>query len=138
MEDIALAYGCNLHDVRRWNSLSGSDISQFSQLKLYIPQNSNPVFIDRNAPMPSALAAYLQPTQNTMVQATKMIIAPAVPQSTAVRKTTKLLLHEVKTGETLWEISRIYENIPVKQIIDNNDLKSSLSILPGTFLIIKT
>lgn len=97
---IARQYEVRVHDIKEWNNLK-TDVLSPGQ-KLLIRKENIPT---------GTVAAPTQPTS-----------APSLPRP-ETSKPTRYTYHQVRSGETLYSISRKY-SVPVAEIMRLNNLKS--------------
>lgn len=103
---IASQYRVRVEDIRHWNNLSSNTIRIGQKLNIWlVPGHS------------SGAVAQAQPVKNqeVVIDGTKY--------------------HIVQPGDTLWQISRTYDNLSIEQLKKLNNLKSN-SIKPGQKLVI--
>ncbi len=105
---IAMQYRVRVSDIRKWNRLSGNLIRVGQRLNIWVLPNYH-----------KGLTA--QPIAKTV-------------QPHSVNLNGKKV-HYVQQGDTLWDISRLYEGLTIDKIKQLNNLKNS-SIKPGQPLVI--
>ena len=111
---IAEKYRVRVSDIRNWNGLSGNLIRVGQRLNIWIYPGTTP----RPDPKPSN-------TQNVASTST----------SSEFRLPEGAKIHHVRPGDTLWDISRMYQNLSVDKIKKLNNLKTN-RIDPGQVLVI--
>ncbi len=75
------------------------------------------------------------PVTSTPIAPAAVPAAPATPNVAPVVRGTEPIRHQVKRGETVFSISRLY-NIPVTNIAEWNGLDAEFTIREGQFLLI--
>ena len=100
---ISKVYEVTIDQLRSWNNLSGNQISIGQRLIVSAPVSSTP-------PVESSPPTEIPPTQQ-----------PISPENTD----TELIRHQVRTGETLFNLSRRY-GVSVNDIRSWNNLNSNL------------
>lgn len=142
---IARAHNVSVEQLKTWNNLRKSTIFLNQQLTIYQP-----------APVPETTAIAstqkLTPTagESTEPDATQSTVetasivktaaaSPAAPKkdvaATKKQAKKKQRFHQVQPGDTLWDISRQYENLTVEQLKKINNLKTN-RLKPGQKLVI--
>ena len=101
---IAGNYGVRVVDLKKWNNLSSSMIRVGQRLNIWM------------------LPQYNSKTKNQYV-------VQGPPQPTKAKDG----YYKVQSGDTLWEISRKYQNVSIEQIKSLNNLSNN-SIQPGQVL----
>lgn len=98
---IARKHQVRIEDIRAWNNIKGSMIKVGQRLDIY----TGPDFLSDNTVSASAQRVLNQP----------------IPSSKE---------YTVEPGDTLWDISRMYEGLTIERIKELNDLNSN-SLKPG-------
>ncbi|MEO1053721.1 MAG: LysM peptidoglycan-binding domain-containing protein [Bacteroidota bacterium] len=112
---IARRYGVNIKDLRRWNGLRGNVIYAGKRLVVYKAKGSkipDPVVVE--APNPK----------------------PKEKKPNAVLIPGQYVTYEVKQGDTLWKISKQYDDVSPEDIMKWNDIDERIDI--GQKLKIRT
>jgi membrane-bound lytic murein transglycosylase D len=115
---IANLYGVTSANLRRWNGLSGRNVPAGRKLKVYV-DNGGLAFADAvpsNTAVPSASVAAKKVGGSVAQTQTEAKTAP---------KTANGNTYTVKSGDSLYAISRKYPGVTVKQIQDANGLSST-------------
>jgi len=126
---IARHYGVSAQSIKSWNRLRSNHLSRGKRLKLHIYSNDTMVL---------ASARTKQKRKEEAVEATKKTElaeetnAEVVPQ-TKVTSTTPRTSYKVRTGDTLYTISRKYPGISTDDLKRANDLQNA-NIYPGQIL----
>jgi membrane-bound lytic murein transglycosylase D len=112
---IAERYQVRVSDLRKWNNLRGSMIRVGQPLKIWVKPNSTHslAYKDHHSQEP---ANSRQPIKPILDLSGKKI-------------------HVVKSGDTLWDIARMYEGLSIAKIKVLNKMKTS-KIKPGQKLIV--
>ena len=105
---IAVRYGVNVSDLKKWNKLSSNTIRIGQSLNVWIYPGTQ-----------------IKTTPKTKITTTKLL-----PVNFEGKKT-----YIVQPGDTLWDISKKYENLDIEKIKALNKLKSD-RLNPGQILII--
>jgi LysM repeat protein len=113
---ISRKYKTTVASIQKWNNLKTTALRIGQSLKV-------------SAPVPAAAPIKKASVTLKPVTAAKSISKKAIPN------TSKTTAYVVKSGDSVWGISRTF-HVSVNQIISSNKLKSSL-IYPGQKLIIK-
>jgi membrane-bound lytic murein transglycosylase D len=126
---IADTYGVTAQEVRRWNGLKSNSIAAGKQLRLYVDNGG--VAFARNTRQDSKPDTK-QPKTGTPAAKTVAATAapsPAKPESSSERYVT----YRVKSGDSLYSISRKYPGVSADALQKVNNLSSS-NIRPGQIL----
>lgn len=103
---IAEQYKVSVADIKKWNNLYSNTIRIGQKLDIWmVPGSSYQASATTPKPAP----------QNVVINGTKY--------------------HVVQPGDTLWQISKTYNNIPIEQIKKWNNLKTN-EIKPGQKLVV--
>ena len=113
---IALRYRVRVADLQAWNNIRGTNIRIGQRITIY---TSNP---------PAAAAAS---TSSSTQSTASSSAAPAT--STAGGYIT----YTVKKGDTLWDISRMFNGVSLDDIMKLNGFTSQSKIMPGAKIKIK-
>ncbi|GHA73832.1 lytic transglycosylase domain-containing protein [Pontibacter akesuensis] len=117
LTQIAQRHNVTIEQLKEWNNLASNKLMPEQKLQLLQPaQAAEPV-----VSTPVVLASNKTTTKETPA---KQIVQPQ-----------EQLIHHVQPGDTLWQISRKYNGIPVEQIKKLNNLKDN-AIKPGQKLIL--
>lgn len=111
---IAEKYRVRVSDIRNWNGLSGNLIRVGQRLNIWVYPGTTPK-PDSTPPNPQIVASTSAPSDLSPPRGAK--------------------IHQVKPGDTLWDISRMYQNLSVEKIKKLNNLKTN-RIDPGQVLVI--
>jgi membrane-bound lytic murein transglycosylase D len=121
---IAARHKVSIEQIRTWNNLNASD-KLFSNQKLTIYTAATE---SNKGLLASTTSEYTEPaapkTPVRLASARKAKVLPRVKQ-----------MHTVQPNDTLWSISKRYNDIPVEQIKKLNKLKNN-EIKPGMKLVI--
>jgi len=104
---IAQKFNVRISDLRKWNGIRGSMIRSGQRLNIWVN--------------PSAFTS--ASTAKGKVTASKPVRIPSSK------------IHVVRPGDTLWDISRMYQGLTIEKIKSLNNLKNN-SIKPGQKLLI--
>jgi membrane-bound lytic murein transglycosylase D len=129
LQGIAQKHQVSIAQIKDWNQLESNYLVRGQKLTLYLtPTDAEALQAQKeqaateNASRKNSTA--LAMASSTREQARKKQIEQEVR-----------LIHAVKQGDTLWNISKRYNNIPVEKIKKLNKLKSN-ELKPGQKLII--
>jgi membrane-bound lytic murein transglycosylase D len=103
---IAMQYHVRVADIKKWNNLRSNTIRIGQRLNIWLLPHGYQATTQKPRK---------QEPQNVVINGSKF--------------------HVVQPGDTLWDISRLYQNVSIKQIKKLNDLKSN-KIKPGQKLMI--
>lgn len=101
---IAQKYRVNVSDVKNWNNMSSSRIYIGQKLTIYTGK---------------------KPTKPTQ---------PIVAKSTVKKQDVKDLkyrYHVIQSGDTLWDIAKLYEGVTINQIRELNHISNAKKLKPG-------
>ena len=126
LEDIARKHQVTIAQLKAWNQLKSNTLITGQKLSMLTP----------------ALPAEQVTAPEQMVAEEKNTSTQLVSASTARQQSRKKqieqevrLIHAVQQGDTLWNISKRYNNIPVEKIKKLNKLKSD-NLKPGQKLVL--
>ncbi|MCX6234736.1 MAG: LysM peptidoglycan-binding domain-containing protein [Bacteroidetes bacterium] len=103
---ISARYGCSVDDLIKWNNLKNNIIYPTQVLKLTDSLNV------------SSSVAVAESSREEQSE-------------NAVNPTTEYIYHIIQPGETLWDISHLYEGTSVEQIIKLNNITNTRRLKPG-------
>lgn len=106
---IALKYRCSIEDILEWNSLKSPSITSGTILKIWTPNQLENTLTDDS---------------NYDKQSEKL--------------TKKIVVYTIQKGDTLFSISQKFNGVSIADIMINNKLNDSSSLIPGNKLIINT
>ncbi len=139
---IADWYDIRASDLRYWNNISGNRIRSGQKLVIYKPKGKSAryealnnmsfaqkqKFAGREVPSGSG-------SQSTSASA-GAITGGAASQSAAAQ-TADYITYKVKSGDTLWEIAKLYPGVSENDIARLNNISNSSKIQPGQVIKIK-
>ena len=113
---IALKYRVRVSDLQAWNGIRGTNIRIGQRLTIY---TSNP---------PAVASATSTSTSTS-----------SSTQSSAPKTSTTggYITYTVKKGDTLWDISRMFEGVTLNSIMELNGFTNKSKIMPGAKIKIK-
>ncbi|MGV3505007.1 MAG: transglycosylase SLT domain-containing protein [Adhaeribacter sp.] len=124
LEKIARKNKVSIAQLQEWNNLSGTSLMPGQKLVIYTPVTGEA------AEQTQVLAV------NKTAEAAGPKASPAAGRKSRPAKVEEVeLIHAVQPGDTLYNISRRYNNIPVERIKKLNKLKTD-EIKPGQKLVI--
>ncbi|MBA9076501.1 lytic transglycosylase domain-containing protein [Rufibacter quisquiliarum] len=146
---IAQEHQVTVAQLKEWNSLKGNALLAHQKLVVFKPVPAEAK--EEKAPAPTAEATLLASAEETAAAKGKVAgpNAEATPKenaataSVAVKRAparkaevaTPQTIHHVQPGDTLWNISKRYNNISVEQLKKANKLKGD-ELKPGMKLIV--
>jgi membrane-bound lytic murein transglycosylase D len=135
LQKIAQKNQVTIAQLKEWNNLSGSSVMPGQKLVVYAPASQ---------PAAAMTARQAEPAQEPEVtektEAEVKIVKNYASKASRKSKSRKVveevkLIHAVQQGDTLYNISKRYNNIPVERIKKLNKLKTD-EIKPGQKLVI--
>lgn len=124
---IAQWYGVGVSDLRYWNYLHSNTIRSGQKLAVYIPKSKAAKYRDIDAMTFTQKQASIGKT----AKETK-------PAPVEELKSGEYELYTVKSGDTLWDIARLYPGITDTDIMRWNGIDNARNISVGQKLKIKT
>jgi membrane-bound lytic murein transglycosylase D len=124
---VASWYDCSVSELKNWNDLTANVLSTGQRLNVYVPSAKLNQYEGINAMSAAEKAKLNKPISNTSSTNTS---------DNSGNKTT-VVYHTVKSGDTLWEISKKYPGSTVKNIMEQNGLTEGQSIKVGMKLKIQ-
>ncbi len=119
---VAGWYDCTVAEIRNWNDLNSNALSSGQKLNIYVPTNKLSKYEGINA-MSSADKAKLGGGSSS--------------SSGSSTSKSSIVYHTVKSGDTLWEISKKYPGSSIKKIMQQNGLNEGQSLKVGMKLKIE-
>jgi membrane-bound lytic murein transglycosylase D len=101
---IAEKYRVNISDVRNWNNLSSSRIYIGQKLTIY--------------------------TGNKPSMASQPVVAKSTTKKQEINDL-KFRYHVIRSGDTLWDIAKLYEGVTINQIKELNQINNARKLKPG-------
>lgn len=123
---IAEWYNCKTQDIRNWNNIYGNTIRVGQRLDIFVPKNKLVKFADIDA-------MSFAEKQKTTGKGSNSTHANMVEDENC-----DCIYHEVKPGDTLWDISRLYPNVSIQNIKDWNKIGDHQHLKLGMKLKIRT
>ncbi|MBN4052466.1 transglycosylase SLT domain-containing protein [Sphingobacteriaceae bacterium AH-315-L07] len=118
---IAEWYDCRAQDIRNWNNIYGSKI-RIGQ-KLYIYKLNTKVEKYKNI--------------NSRKLAQKQSSSGKPTHKSSAKLDKSYVYYEVRNGDTLWDIAKLYNGIDVDDIKNLNNISNGKRIKPGMMLKIR-
>ena len=128
---IAQQHQVTSTQIKEWNKLKSGVLMSGQKLVLYTAAPE----VTPEKPTNSETVAAAGPDENKEETITAAIHYPKKAGKTKKIAQEVKLIHAVQPGDTLWNISRKYNNIPVEQIKKMNKLKTN-ELKPGQKLVI--
>ncbi|PCH66139.1 MAG: lytic transglycosylase [Bacteroidetes bacterium] len=104
---IAERYKCSIRDIKYWNNIGGTRIYAGKKLIIYT----------------SVKTTQIKPKSTTSTAVKKDV--------TVMKGLKKYVYHTVQSGDTLWDIAKLYEGVTVKQIKILNNIYNVKKLKPG-------
>ena len=119
---IAINYNVRVSDIRKWNKIRGNLIQVGQRLNIWV------------------LPSYSSKTKdlyesNTSAQKPKSTSSLATTESSTNKEIANGRYYQVKNGDTLWDISKMYDNLSIEKLKKLNNLDDN-KIKPGQKLLI--
>jgi len=112
---IATWFDVSISSIRQWNNLSRNLIRPGQKLVIYVPKSKTSYYKNINTMSFDEKQNLKSPSANTQ--------KPAY--------TGQYFYHTVKSGETIWSISKLYPNVTEQEIMRLNGITNSRSLKPG-------
>ncbi|MEX2590163.1 MAG: transglycosylase SLT domain-containing protein, partial [Chitinophagales bacterium] len=119
---IAEWYNCSAQDIRKWNNINGNIIKTGQRLDIFVPKNKLGDYADINS------LSFEAKRQGKTTSSTKLL----------ADEDCQCIYHEVKSGDTLWDISRLYPDVSIEHLKIWNQLSENQHLKPGMKLKIRT
>ncbi|GEO03813.1 hypothetical protein AAE02nite_14770 [Adhaeribacter aerolatus] len=126
MQEIAQKHRVTVAQIKAWNQLKSTHLVAGQKISMLIPAPAA-----ESAPETEPIIAEKKKTPVTLASVDN---AHSQSRRNQIEQEVKLI-HAVQQGDTLWNISKRYNNIPVERIKKVNKLKSD-EIKPGQKLVI--
>jgi membrane-bound lytic murein transglycosylase D len=124
LSDIARKYGVTIADIKTWNYIGKKGIRPGKKLVLYIPKKDDGL-VANSAPVNKA------PSVNDSIEAKKLAV-----NTGHTNPPKKASVHKVRSGESLYSISKKY-GIPVDELMGLNGLNKNSKLSIGQNLKLK-
>lgn len=121
---IAEWYDCKASEIRNWNDIYGNIIRVGQRLDIFVQKDKVGNYADIDA-----LSFNEKQAQTGASSARKTY---------ETDENCQCVYHEVKQGDTLWDISRLYPNVSIDKLKEWNELNDSRQLKPGMKLKIRT
>ncbi len=127
---ISMWYNVRISDLRYWNNIRHNTIRAGQKITIYVPRNKVSRYENINTMSFSEKQARVgAPASNTSAVPAK--------KPTVTAYSGDYIIYTVKSGDTLWEITKKYPGVTESDIIRLNNLSSSGKIQAGQKLKIK-
>lgn len=117
---IAEWYDCRAYDLRKWNYIAGNTIRVGQKLKVYVPD--------------SKYSAYARVNDLSFSQKQAIENGASISQTSDNTEDGEFVYYKVKSGDTLWDISKKYPEASLSQIKRLNNIYDSRSLKPGQLI----
>ncbi|WP_210466752.1 LysM peptidoglycan-binding domain-containing protein [Rufibacter roseolus] len=149
LSKIAKEQNVTVEQLKAWNKISGNGLMANQKLVVYKPESKGakdvketPVaentLLASAEEMPASTGKNAGPNANDVPKENAAIVMVAAKQASAKKKATvekPQTVHHVQPGDTLWNISRRYNNVSVEKLRKANKLKGD-ELKPGMKLIV--
>ncbi|MEL6561431.1 MAG: transglycosylase SLT domain-containing protein [Bacteroidota bacterium] len=119
---IALSYNVRVADLRKWNRIRGNLIRVGQKLNIWVL----PSYSSKTKDLYASNASPKKPKSKSVKEKTK---------ETVVKEVVNGRYYQVKNGDTLWDISKMYDNLSIEKLKKLNNLDDN-KIKPGQKLLI--
>ncbi len=126
---ISMWYNVRVSDLRYWNNIRSNMIRTGQKLVVYVPNGRASKFKDIN----TLSFAEKQKRIGKNVSEKK----ESSPVVSGVTNNDEYITYRVKSGDTLWDIAKLYPGVSDMDIARLNNIKYGSSIKPGQILKIK-
>jgi len=126
-------YRVGLSDLRYWNSISRNTIRAGQKLVIYVDPAKSEYFSKVNTMSfeeKQKMAGKSVPANTMKAAATT---ASAAPEETEG----EYIVHTVRSGDTIWDIVKLYDNVTTSQVLALNNISDPSKIKAGQKLRIK-
>ena len=117
---IASRYHCSSADIKRWNKMKGGKVFKGQKLLVYAT-------VYEKAEQKSEAKPDTLKTPATSDTSAKSNNSPE-------GRATKVIIHTVEPGDTLWNIAKRYDGMTVEKLRELNNLSNTDELKPGTKL----
>ncbi|MDR1644738.1 MAG: LysM peptidoglycan-binding domain-containing protein [Tannerellaceae bacterium] len=125
---IADKYGVTAQEIRRWNGLKSNNIAAGKRLRLNVDNGG--IAFAQNTKQPKAET---KPAKTTTATTTTTAAASTASQPQALSSSERYVTYKVKSGDSLYSISRKYPGVSATVLQKANNL-STTNIKPGQIL----
>jgi membrane-bound lytic murein transglycosylase D len=122
---IASWYRVRLSDLKYWNNIYGSMIRSGQKLVVYIPKSKVSEFAEIND-------MSFEEKQRSIGKTVVSSSTPAVSES--IDTSGEYIYYTVRSGDTLWDIAKLYDGVTDTEIMRVNNISEAGKIRPGQVL----
>ena len=119
---IALSYNVRVSDLRKWNRIRCNLIRVGQKLNIWVL----PSYSSKTKDLYASNASPKKPKSKSVKKKT---------EETVVKEVANRRYYQVKNGDTLWDISKMYDNLSIEKLKKLNNLDDN-KIKPGQKLLI--
>ncbi|WP_192823080.1 lytic transglycosylase domain-containing protein [Rufibacter sp. LB8] len=140
---IAREHNVTIEQLQNWNKLSATGVQANQKLVVFKPSDKKST--EQPTPDQTLLASAEEPSNSKVAgpnaentpKENAAVVAVAAKKNPSVKKASvpKPQVHHVQPGDTLWNISKRYNNVSVEQLRKSNKLKGD-ELKPGMKLIV--
>ncbi len=123
---IAEWYDCKAQDIRNWNGMYGSNIRVGMKLKIYVSNAAVTKFQEVNS------MTFEQ--KQTFDKSGKSGSTTATAAPVKKDEECNCVYHKVKSGDTLWDIAKLYPGVTIEKLKKSNNITNSYKLKPGMIL----
>jgi membrane-bound lytic murein transglycosylase D len=126
-------YRVGLSDLRYWNSISRNNIRVGQKLVIYVDPAKSEYFSKVN----TMSFEEKQKMAGKSVPANTLKAAAVATSPVPVETEGEYIVHTVRSGDTIWDIVKLYDNVTTSQILALNNISDPSKIKAGQKLRIK-
>lgn len=112
---IATWFDVSINSIKNWNHLSRSIIYPGQKLVIYVPKNK---------------VSFYKSINSMSFEEKQNLKSPQTVQSNKTYSG-QYFYHTIKSGETIWSISKMYPNVTEQEIMQINGITNSRGLKPG-------
>lgn len=119
---IADWFDCRVQDVRLWNDIYRNRIKAGQRLRIYVSKGKTD---------------YYKKIDKMNFAQKQQLSGKTLASNSTIKSTTtdgKYFYHTIKSGDTLWDIAKLYPKTTIEEIKRINNIASSKSLKPGTVI----
>lgn len=124
---ISMWYDVRVSNIRYWNNIRSNVIRSGQKLAIYVPNGKASSYKDINS----------LSFNEKQKRIGKDVGTPAKTSEIVYHPDTEFVTYKVKTGDTLWDIAKLFPGVSDGDIIQLNGMSNGDRIKPGQILRIK-